>query len=163
MLEKNFFFVGETPPNMSWNVPGTVLAACRQLPGVHAYSRNVTVSMQTPFRCARVSCSAQFSVCPFFLPNFRFVANVGILRLFPNGIRSSHLMSCHGRTDSGRLDQGRQAASGLATRARPSALGNVHFSMCTLPVEHVHASRCASVHFQLSMCTPTLEHAHAST
>ena len=79
MLEKNFFFVGEAPPSMLWNVPGTVLAACRQLPGVHAYIFFLPI-----FRFQRTS---GFS-CPFF--GLRdVVANVGILRLF-----------CHGRTES---------------------------------------------------------------
>ena len=71
----------------------------------------------------------------------------------------------------------KQAASGLATRARPSALGNVQLSMCTLPVEHVHACRwecsrtlqhvhtfswaCACL--QVSIHIPTLQHVHTSS
>ena len=139
MLEKNFFFVGEAPPSLLWNVPGTVLVACRQLPGVHAYI--------------------------VFLPIFRFERTLSrTLEFFAcfrtNGIRSSHVISVYGRTESARLvilDKRRPGSLRepvlLSCRMYTSACAHFWLSMCMLPVEHAH------VHF--SMCTLSVEHVHA--
>ena len=77
---KIFFFVGEAPPSMLWNVPGTVLAACRQPPGVHAYI--------------------------FVLPIFRFERTSSRTWefLIVSGIMSCHVISSH-LTDAGRHAQ----------------------------------------------------------
>ena len=120
------------------------------LPGEHVHASGEHVYAPR-WACAR----SQVSMCTLthqhvhalFFPNFFFTFSCSHERRDSspvsgrNHVISSHLMSGHGRTESGRLELSRQAASGLATRARPSVLGNVHFSMCTLPVEHVHASR----------------------
>ena len=114
MLEKIFFFVGEAPPSMLWNVPGTVLAACRQLPGVHAY-----IFVLPIFRFQR---TPGFS-CPFFGLRERRRE-----RWNSSPALRNHVISVYGRrqarTESGRLVYGRQAESGLATRAHPSGMVN---------------------------------------
>ena len=97
-------------------------------------SRNGPGSMQINSRCARVQFfPAHFSVSAnvgIFLPIFRFERTSSRTLEFFACFRteSCHLISCHvslrsqAGTESGRLVYGRQAESGLATRARPSGI-----------------------------------------
>ena len=114
---RKFFFVGEAPPSMLWNVPGTVLTACRQLPGVHAYIFFLPI-----FRFQRTS---GFS-CPFFgLREHRRER----WNSSPVSARteSGHVISCHVTHREWSVSNTRQAESGLAMRARSSGMVDWNF------------------------------------
>ena len=87
MLEK-FFFVGEAPLACY----GTFQEQFWQ------HADNFQVCTRTFFSCPFFGFSERRDFPAHFSVWENVVANVGILRLFPNGIMSCHVISCHVRS-----------------------------------------------------------------